>query len=49
MDNNQGDPVMRRLFSRRRLLKAGGALAITPAIAGVLSACGGDDDDDDAP
>ena len=32
-------------ISRRRILKAGGALALTPAIAGILAACGGDDDD----
>src|SRR5690606_7140922 len=33
-------------FSRRRILKGGAALAITPAVGGLLAACGGDDDDD---
>lgn len=37
---------MRKGLSRRNILKAGAALAITPALAGALAACGDDDDDD---
>lgn len=34
-------------FSRRRILKAGAFLAVTPALAAIAAACGDDDDDDD--
>lgn len=49
MNENENGQEMRWLrggFSRRRILKAGAALAITPALASIAAACGDDDDDD---
>ncbi|GIW15089.1 MAG: urea ABC transporter substrate-binding protein [Tepidiforma sp.] len=36
---------LRKRFGRRTIVKAGAALAVTPAIASIAAACGGDDDD----
>ena len=41
---NQFQPKRSR-FSRRRILQAGGILALTPALGSILAACGDDDDD----
>ncbi|MCC7363991.1 MAG: urea ABC transporter substrate-binding protein [Dehalococcoidia bacterium] len=43
----RGSYWLRAGISRRRVLKAGAALAAVPAVGGLLAACGGDDDDDD--
>ncbi|MGD9935317.1 MAG: urea ABC transporter substrate-binding protein, partial [Dehalococcoidia bacterium] len=42
---NQFQPKRSR-FSRRRILQAGGILALTPALGSILAACGDDDDDE---
>jgi peptide/nickel transport system substrate-binding protein len=41
------DGVSRRRLTRRHVLHGALGLLATPAIAGLLAACGGDDDDDD--
>lgn len=46
-ETRRGYSLLRRGMSRRSIIKAGAALAITPALASIAAACGDDDDDDD--